>query len=435
VPTRAETAYPRLKNYVTSRELTEIYTPTQEELTLANQYTKKGATKLGFLVKLKTFQRLGYFVDSNIVPSAIVSQIIKCTQLSVLPSCLTSYEQSKTRKRHIALIREFQSVTSYGAKEIEKALGESPDQLLTECEAHLAYTGNNYYPFLWRFYRSHRAILFQILKQVKLRSTTQDKSWEAVYILDGLLKNTSDIQPDTIHADTQGQSTPVFALAYLLGIKLMPRIRNWQDLTLCRPDKQVRYDHIDDLFTDVIDWKLIETHLTDMLRVILSIKAGKFTASTILRKLGTYSRKNRLYQAFSELGRAIRTGFLMEYLGSQELRQTIQGALNKSEAFNGFTKWVGFGNAGMIQQNSREEQRKIIKYNHLVSNCLIFYNVFEISRILQEYIQAGNTIEEEIIGALSPYLTRHINRFGSYSLDLNRKPPTLDFGFSLIPSS
>lgn len=29
--------------------------------------------------------------------------------------------------------------------------------------------------------------------------------WEAVYIIDGLLKNKSDIQPDTIHADTQGQ--------------------------------------------------------------------------------------------------------------------------------------------------------------------------------------------------------------------------------------
>lgn len=54
--------------------------------------------------------------------------------------------------------------------------------------------------------------------------------WEAVYIIDGLLKNKSDIQPDTVHADTQGQSTPVFALTYLLGIKLMPRIRNWKDL-------------------------------------------------------------------------------------------------------------------------------------------------------------------------------------------------------------
>src|SRR5258708_17720470 len=59
--------------------------------------------------------------------------------------------------------------------------------------------------------------------------------WEAVYILDGLLKNKSDIQPDTVHADTQGQSTPVFGLAYLLGIDLMPRIRNWKALTLFRP--------------------------------------------------------------------------------------------------------------------------------------------------------------------------------------------------------
>ena len=37
--------------------------------------------------------------------------------------------------------------------------------------------------------------------------------WEAIYILEGLLKNKSDIQPDTVHADTQGQTTPVFALS------------------------------------------------------------------------------------------------------------------------------------------------------------------------------------------------------------------------------
>ena len=51
-----------------------------------------------------------------------------------------------------------------------------------------------------------------------------------------------------------------------------------------------------------------------MLRVVLSIKVGRISASTILRRLGTYSRKNRLYQAFSELGRVIRTGFLLRYV-------------------------------------------------------------------------------------------------------------------------
>lgn len=49
--------------------------------------------------------------------------------------------------------------------------------------------------------------------------------WEAVHIIEGLL-NTSEVQPTTVHADTQGQSFPVFALAHLLGFDLMPRIRN-----------------------------------------------------------------------------------------------------------------------------------------------------------------------------------------------------------------
>ncbi|MDQ0175423.1 TnpA family transposase [Bacillus chungangensis] len=37
--------------------------------------------------------------------------------------------------------------------------------------------------------------------------------WETVYIINGLLKNKSNNQPDTLHADTQAQSTPVFALS------------------------------------------------------------------------------------------------------------------------------------------------------------------------------------------------------------------------------
>jgi TnpA family transposase len=40
----------------------------------------------------------------------------------------------------------------------------------------------------------------------------------------------------------------------------------------------------------------------------------------------TASRKNKLYFATRELGRAVRTMLLLEYIGDQELRQTIQVA-------------------------------------------------------------------------------------------------------------
>ena len=256
--------------------------------------------------------------------------------------------------------------------------------------------------------------------------------WEAVYILDGLLNNTSEIQPDTIHGDTQAQSATVFALAHLLGITLMPRIRNWQDLAFLRPTYKSKYTHIDALFSGVVNWTLITEYLPDMLRVAMSVKAGKIRASTILRKLGTNSRKNKLFQAFHELGVALRTGFLLQYLNDEDLRATIQAATNKSESFNRFAKWLAFGGEGVIPSNNRDEQRKFIKYNHLVANCLIFYNVFEMSRILHELMQEGYSFSREVIAAVSPYLTEHINRLGRYHLDLDRCPPDLQFDVPIV---
>lgn len=257
--------------------------------------------------------------------------------------------------------------------------------------------------------------------------------WEAVYLLDGLEKNTSDIQPDTVHGDTQAQSATVYGLAHLLGIKLMPRIRKWQDLKFYRPKASSRYQHIDELFTDVVDWRLIQTHFKDMLRVILSIKMGRINPSTILRKLGTNSRKNKLFKAFHALGSAVRTGFLLEYIDDEELRAMIQNATTKSEAFNAFVKWLTFGGQGVINTNNRDELRKRIKYNHLVANCLIFYNVVEMSRIIRELIHEGHTITAESIASMRPFLTRHANRLGQYSLNMSRKRQKLDFKALTIP--
>ncbi len=251
-------------------------------------------------------------------------------------------------------------------------------------------------------------------------------AWEGHYILDFIEENTSEVQPDTVHADTQGQSTAIFGLAYLLGIQLMPRIRHWKNLNLCRPSGQHRYRHIDALFSEQVDWELIRTMLPDMLRVALSIKAGTILPSTILRRLATYSRKNKLYFAFRELGRVVRTIFLLGYISSIELRHIIQAATNKSEAFNKFVQWVSFGGAGILAQSTRDEQRKFIKYNHLVANLLAFHTLVGMTRALHQIQQAGHAIDLEALATFSPYGTEHFNRFGSYALNPNRLPEPLE---------
>lgn len=111
---------------------------------------------------------------------------------------------------------------------------------------------------------------------------TATEELEGIHILDILMNDKADIQPEILHADTQGQSTTVFGLSSLLGIQLMPRIRNWKDLKLFRPCKEEVYEHIDNLFSGEIDWDLIETHYPDMIRVAMSIQSGKITPSTIV---------------------------------------------------------------------------------------------------------------------------------------------------------
>jgi TnpA family transposase len=261
--------------------------------------------------------------------------------------------------------------------------------------------------------------------------------WEALYILDGLLENRSDIRPDTLHADTQGQSETVFGLAYLLAIQLMPRIRHWKDLTLYVPTECFVLEHIGhilELFTNTIDGALIKTHLPDMLRVALSISQGKVRSSTILRKLGTESRKNKLYAACRELGRVVRTIFLLHFISDEELRRTINAATTIAEAWNGFVQWVAFGGEGVIRQNNWEEQRTIIRYNHLVANLVVFHNVVSMTRVLQECIAEGYAVTPEIIARLSPYKTEHINRFGHYELRFDRVPPPVTEDLQLSPA-
>jgi TnpA family transposase len=251
-------------------------------------------------------------------------------------------------------------------------------------------------------------------------------SWEGHHILDFLVENESDVKPGTIHADTQGQSAAIFGLAHLLGIRLQPRIRNWKGLHFFRPSADARYEHIDCLFSKRIDWDLIQTMLPELLRVAVSIAAGKVKPSTVLRRLATYSRKNKLYFAFRELGYVVRTMFLLEYLSDVELRRLIQSATNKSERFNQFVQWVAFGGGALASEGIRDEQRKFIKYNHLVANLLIYHNVITMTKALERLATDGHTFDEELVSSVSPYLTEHINRFGRYTLKRDRVPEPLE---------
>ena len=94
-------------------------------------------------------------------------------------------------------------------------------------------------------------------------------------------------------------------------------------------------------------------------------------------------------------------------------------------------QWVAFGGR-LLAENDRDEQRKLIKYNHLVANCLIFYNVCSMTRALHKMRKEGMRMDADTLARLSPYLTGHVNRFGEYRLDLNRQPLPIDYQLPIL---
>jgi len=250
-------------------------------------------------------------------------------------------------------------------------------------------------------------------------------AYEGHYILDLCQENASDIRPTYLHGDTHAQNYVAFGLAPFLGAKLMPRIRRFKDLNLYRPSQKKSYKHIDTLFNRSIKWDLIERHYRDILRYAISMKLGRISPSTILRRFNNKSQKNKIHDAMHEMGAAYRTIYLLEYIEDPRMRKAVSAAANKSEAYNHFIKWAFFANDGLIDETIRHEQQKLIRYNHAVANMIMFHNVQQMQRILVELRGEGWEITPEMIEALGPYRTQHINRLGQHTIDTSRSVEAL----------
>ena len=126
-----------------------------------------------------------------------------------------------------------------------------------------------------------------------------------------------------------------------------------------------------------------------------------------------------------EMGAAYRTIYLLEYIEDPRMRKAVSAAANKSEAYNHFIKWAFFANDGLIDETIRHEQQKLIRYNHAVANMIMFHNVQQMQRILVELRGEGWEITPEMIEALGPYRTQHINRLGQHTIDTSRSVEAL----------
>jgi TnpA family transposase len=222
--------------------------------------------------------------------------------------------------------------------------------------------------------------------------------------------------------DTHGQSEVGFAFCHLLGFNLMPRLKaiHSQRLSLPRAGESGLYSSLDPVLTKPIRWDCIRNQYDEMIKFVAALKFGHSDAETILKRFTRNNLKHPTYLAFKELGKALRTIFLCDYLSSEKLRMEIHEGLNVVESWNSANSFVFFGKNGEISTNSLADQEISVLALHLLQISMVYVNTIMIQQIVKEKNWLERmTLEDK--RAISPLIHAHVNPYGSFNLDMDER--------------
>ncbi|MBD6619848.1 Tn3 family transposase, partial [Komarekiella sp. 'clone 1'] len=126
------------------------------------------------------------------------------------------------------------------------------------------------------------------------------------------------------------------------------------------------------------------------------------------------------YQALCELGKAVKTIFLSQYLHSIELRREIHEGLNVVENWNSANSFIFYGKGGEIATNSLEDQELAVLSLHLLQISLVYINTLMIQQVLSQP-EWKSLMKSEDLRALSPLIWGHVNPYGTFKLDMTER--------------
>ena len=250
---------------------------------------------------------------------------------------------------------------------------------------------------------------------------------ESHYIFDLLMNNSSEIIPDVLSTDTHGVNHVNFALLDLFGYSFAPRYaqvgRVINEMFDVKEDKDQR---IQLRLKKAINTKRIMQHWDTIQRIAVSLKERKTTQATLVRKLSGYKKNHPLLEALTEYNRLVKANYLLNYIDDVSLRNYVQRALNRGEAYHQLRRAISNVNGDQFRGSSDEEIQLWNECARLVTNAIIYFNSSILSQLLTSFEYHGDNKRVQIVKQASPVAWYNINLKGIYTFELSEKLPDLE---------
>ena len=293
-----------------------------------------------------------------------------------------------------------------------KKFGAWDQNLMTEW--HVCYGGRGV--MIYWHVEKHSVCIYSQLKTCS--------SSEVSAMVEGVLRHDTEMDVEKQYVDTHGQSEVGFAFCYLLGFALLPRLKNLKKQRLYRPHNghPGKYANLQAILTRPINWEIIEQQYDELIKFATALRLGTADAESILRRFTKNNVQHPTYKALCELGKALKTVFLCDYLRLESLRREIHEGLQVIENSNSANDFILYGKGGEFATNRLEDQEILMLSLHLLQVGLVYVNTLMIQQLLAEP-EWGGRLTPVDHRALSPLKWQHINQYGTFTLNMSERLP------------
>jgi len=98
--------------------------------------------------------------------------------------------------------------------------------------------------------------------------------------------------------------------------------------------------------------------------------------------------------------------------------------LSRGESYHQLRRAVSFANFGKLRFKSEHDQQIWNECSRLITNCIIYYNISLLSKLLEVKQQQGDLDVAQRLGRISPVAWQHVNFHGRY--EFTKIPTSID---------